>query len=95
MSTNLTYRDPDGERRELKGCTLTQDTVGRFWLWSENLECNLAYKAKTKEDCLLSAIDSLLFTINLRDERIRALKRIADLAERFADAVKSDVIEED
>ena len=94
MSTDLTYLNSDGERRELEGCVLTQDKPGRFWLWSEALQHNLAYKAKTKEDCLLMTIDSLLFTISLRDKRIAALQRIANLAERFADQIKPDEHEE-
>lgn len=90
MSSLLSYRDSDGVLRELKDCTLYQDKVGRYWLWSEQLEHNLAYKIKEKEDCLLCAIDSLLFTIKLRDERIVALQRVADLAQQFADQIKPD-----
>lgn len=86
----LTYHDSDGVSRTVKGCSLTTDKAGRYWLWSESLQHNLAYKAKTKEDCLLIAIDSLLHTIKLRDERIESLQRIADLAQQFADAVKPD-----
>lgn len=88
--TSLSYISHDGERRTVKGCTLTMGKGGRYWLWSERLEINLAHKARTKEDCLLTAIDSLLFDIELRDERIAALQRIADLAQRFADEVKPD-----
>jgi hypothetical protein len=32
---------------------------------------------------LLAAIDSLLFTIKLKDERINKLQRVNDLAEQF------------
>jgi len=87
---NLTYRDSDGALREVTGCSLYQDKAGRYWLWSDALQHNLAYKIKGKEDCLLAAIDSLLFTIKLRDERIAGLQRVADLAFAFADQIKPD-----
>ena len=90
INTNLQYTDSDGARREVRGCSMTTDKAGRYWLWSDTLEHNIAYKEKTREDCLLAAIDSLLFSIELRDKRIAKLQRIADLAEQFADAVKPD-----
>ena len=93
-NTNLQYTDSDGARREVRGCSMTTDKAGRYWLWSDTLEHNIAYKEKTREDCLLAAIDSLLFTIELRDKRIATLQRIVDLAEQFADAVKPDEPEE-
>lgn len=88
--TSLTYLDSDGVRREVNGCTLTKDKANRYWLWSEQLGHNLAYKSKEREDCFLSAISSLLFTITLRDERIASLQRIADLAQEFAKAVNPE-----
>lgn len=93
-TTSLRYRDSDGAMCEVGGCSMTTDKAGRYWLWSDAVELNLAYKAKTREDCLLMAIDSLLFTISLRDSRIAELQRIADLARQFADAVKPDEPEE-
>lgn len=89
-STSLNYLDSEGIPQEVKACRMTKDAAGRFWLWSEYLEHNLSYKAKSREDCLLSAISSLLFTIKLRDERIAGLQRIADLATAFADQIKPD-----
>ena len=74
-NTNLHYTDHDGARRVVEGCKLTQDKAGRYWLWSERLEQNLAYKVKEREDCLLASIDMLLFIIQLRDERIAGLQR--------------------
>ena len=85
--TSLTYLDSDGARRELNNCTLTKDKAGRYWLWSEQLQHNLAYKSKEREDCFLAAISSLLFTLQLRDERIASLQRIANLAQEFVEAV--------
>lgn len=87
---SLEYHDSDGVMRELKDCELYKDKAGRFWLWSEQLDHNLSYKAKSKEDCLLAAINSLLFTIQLQDEHIGRLRRIADLAEKFADEINTD-----
>jgi len=84
---NLTYRDSDGVSRQVEGCNLYQDKAGRYWLWSESLEHNLAHKIKEKEDCLLAAISSLLFTIQLKEECIMSLQRIVHLAQRFADEI--------
>lgn len=89
-NTDLTYTDNDGAKRHVEGCTMTVDRAGRYWLWSEQVSENLAYEKKTREDCLLSAISSLLFTIHLRDKRIAKLQHIANLAETFADQVKPD-----
>ena len=90
MSEELTYVNSDGARQKIMGCKLSQDKAGRYWLWSDKLQYSLAYKIKDREDCLLQAIDSLLFSIHLRDERISALQRIADLALDFADQIKPE-----
>jgi hypothetical protein len=66
------------------------DKFDRHWIWSDQLDHNLVYKTKGRENALLAAIDLLLFTIQLRDKRIAGLQRIADLAQQFADAVKPD-----
>ena len=88
--TDLTYRDGDGALREVTGCSLRRDKAGKYWLWSDTLQQNLAYGIKDKEDCLLAAIRSLLFTIKLLDERIAELQRVADLAYAFANQIKPD-----
>ena len=80
----LTYVDQDGARRVVRGCRMTVDHLDRHWIWSEQLDHNLVYKTKGRENALLAAIASLLFTIQLRDERIAALQRVHDLAQRFA-----------
>ncbi len=90
MEMNLTYVDHDGARREVHGCKLTVDRLDRHWIWSEQLKQNLVYKTKGRENALLAAIDNLLFIIQLRDERIAALQRIADLAQRFADELNPE-----
>ena len=90
MSEELTYIDSDGAQQKVRSCKLYQDKAGRYWLWSDALQQNLAYKIKGREDCFLAAINSLLFSIQLRDERIAALQRIADLASDFADQIKPD-----
>lgn len=87
---SLEYRDSDNLFRELKDCSMRVDNAGRYWLWSEQLQSNLAYKAKTREDCFLEAINMLLFIITLRDDRIQQLQKIADLAATFADQIKPD-----
>lgn len=87
---SLDYRCSSGEPSTLEGCTMTVDKAGRYWLWSEQEQCNLAYKASSRDECLLNAVGILLYTIQLRDERIAALQRIADLAHAFADQIKPD-----
>ena len=82
--TPLTYIDHDGARRTVRGCRMTVDQLGRHWIWSEHLERNLVYKTKGRENALLAAINTLLLTIQLKDERIAALQRIYGLAQRFA-----------
>lgn len=92
--TKLTYVDHDGARREVDGCRLTVDHLDRHWIWSEQLDYNLVYKTKGRENALLAAIDSLLFTIQMRDERIAGLQRIADLAHEFAAKVNPEESED-
>lgn len=82
-NVTIDYIDSDGSKREISGLRMSVDKAGRYWLWSERLQHNLAYKAPGREACLLAAIASLLFTIQLRDERIVKLQHIADLAQRF------------
>jgi hypothetical protein len=86
----MNYIDHDSARREVRGCRMTVDHLDRHWIWSEHLEHNLVYKTKGRENALLAAIDGLLFTIQLRDKRIAGLKRIADLAEKFAEEAFPD-----
>lgn len=86
----MAYVDHDGAKRVVRGCTMSVDQLDRYWIWSEQLEQNLVYMTRGKENALLAAIDSLLFTIQLRDERISALQRIAALAIEFADQIKPD-----
>lgn len=88
--TDLVYRDHEGATRKVKECTLTVDELDRHWIWCDQLKHNLVYKTKGRENALLAAIDSLLYTIQLRDERIEALQRIANLAKSFADEIKPD-----
>ena len=80
----LTYVDHDGALRVVRGCRLTVDHLDRYWIWSEQVNHNIVYRTKGRENALLAAIDSLLFTIQLRDERIAALQRVYDLAQGFA-----------
>jgi len=86
----MTYTGHDGARHEVEGCRLTVDKFDRHWIWCDQLQHNIVYQTKGREDALLSAIASMLFIIRLRDERIAGLQRIAELAHAFADEVKSD-----
>jgi hypothetical protein len=88
--TKLTYTDHEGAVREVCGCALTVDHLGRHWIWSEQTQSNLVYKTKGREDALLAALAAALFIIRLRDERIAALQPIVDMAHAFADQIKPD-----
>ena len=81
----LTYIAHDGSLRTVRGCRMRVDQRDRHWIWSEQLQHNLVYKTKGRENALLAAIDSLLFTIQFQDERIAELQRVHDLAQRFAE----------
>lgn len=84
-TNTLSYVDHEGMRREIRSCSMTVDHLNRHWIWCDYLDRNLAHGTKGRENALLAAIDSLLFTLQLRDECIAGLQRIADLAERFAE----------
>jgi hypothetical protein len=86
--SKLTYRDHDGFHHEVRGCDITVDSYGRHWIWSESEECNISMRCPAREDALLSAIDTLLFIIELRDARLADLQEIADRAMAFAEAIK-------
>lgn len=77
-NTDLSFYGGDWRRRSVRGCRMSVDKAGRYWLWSEQLRQNLATQKKSREECLLAAIDALLLTVQLRDERIAALQRVAD-----------------
>ena len=81
----LSYIDHDGSSRTVKDCRMMVDQLDRYWIWSEQLQHNLVYRTKGRENALLAAINTLLFTIQLKDERIAALQRVHDLAQRFAE----------
>lgn len=83
----LIFVDHDNVKRDVRGCNMTVDNLGRYWIWSHQLKQNLVYRTKGRENALLAAIDSLLYIIQLRDARINGLQRIADLAERFAEEI--------
>lgn len=86
--TGLDYIDHDGANRTVRGCTLTVDQLGRHYIWSEQLQHNLVYKTKGLDNALLAAIDRLLFTIHLKDERIKELERVSEAVNRFINEVR-------
>ena len=88
--SQLTYKDHEGVTHTVKGVSVTEDEIGRHWLWSEKLQINLAYLIKGRENALIAAIASLLHHVELQSERTKSLQRIADLASAFADQVKPE-----
>lgn len=86
----LAYVCSSDNRTHKIDCTHTIDKQGRHWIYSNALKHNLVYKSATYENALLASIASLLYTIELKDERIKKLQSIADLASAFADKIKPD-----
>lgn len=89
-TSNLTYTDHNNTVITVKNCRVTVDKLDRHWIWSEQLKNAISYGEKGRENALIAAINSLLFTISLRDERIAKLQRIADLADGFVDKVNAE-----
>ncbi len=91
----LTYKlSEDNKARIIEGVRHSLDKQGKHWIWCESLEHNLAYKSETFENALLSSIASLLYTIELKNERIADLQKISNLAQAFADQIKPDCQED-
>ncbi len=90
MSENITYTDHEGVTQHVRGVSLTQDKAGRYWLWSEQEEQNLAYKTKTREDTLLAALDSALFLLSLKQERIDELSMMQAKVLSFIESIKEE-----
>ena len=83
----LSYIDKDGANREVSGCTMIVDSLDHHWIWSDQLQSYIVKHTSGRENALLAAIDNMLFTMQLQDERIAKLQRIADLAQAFAEEV--------
>lgn len=91
MNENLiTYTNHGGVKQTIEGLSLSQDKAGRYWLWHDGLAQNLAYKTKTREDTLLAALDSALFLLSLKQERIDELSIMRDRVQTFIEAIKGD-----
>lgn len=87
----LQYRDSEGILQQVKGVEVTQDKKnGKYWIWSEMLQHNLAYKMLTKEDALTASIAALLFTVELKNKELAELREVYDLAMKLADKIKPD-----
>ncbi len=89
---NFKYIDSDGAARTVKGLTSRTDNGGKIWIWSEQLEQNIAIKGKTESDALRSALDSLLFIIGMQREKI---KEFYELKEKVAGFIESVTDKED
>jgi hypothetical protein len=73
MSETIFYTDHDGVHRELRGVSTYQDKAGRHWLWCEALKQNLAFREKSYEDMLKSALNSALFILSLKQKELDSL----------------------
>lgn len=90
MKLTYTLSETNHTRKYEIDCEHIIDKNGKHWIWSNKLKHNLVYNSNTFENALLASIASLLYTIELQDERIESLQRIANLAQAFADQVKPD-----
>jgi len=63
MSEALTYIDHDGLCQTVRGCSTYTDKAGRHWLACEITHTNLAYKERSREAMLLSALNSALWYV--------------------------------
>ena len=88
MSENITYTNHEGVLRTIKGLSLTQDKAGRYWLWSDQLNLNLSYKTKTREDTLLAALESTLFLLRSKQERIDELSALKDKFDSLIESIQ-------
>ena len=84
MNDKITYKGKEGFNITIKGVTITQAKQGKFWVWSEEEQINLAYNENGREEALCAALDSALFILSLRTEelnRLRAFeKKVLDFA---------------
>jgi hypothetical protein len=87
---NLEYVSSEGRKQIVQNVSVYQGKCGRWWIWSEEMAINLAYKEKSLDDALKSAIDSLLFTIQLKDERIKELQVISEAVDAFVQKVTKE-----
>jgi len=78
MGDKLFYIDRDDANREVIGCMMIVDGFDNHWIWSEQMQRYIVRRTQGRENALLAAIDNLLSTIQLQDERIAKLQRIAD-----------------
>ncbi len=87
MSESLTYVDHDGIQRIVKGCTTSTDKAGRHWLHSEITGTNLAYKERSREEMLLSALDSALWYVEHYKEQRDSLREFKNKFDSFVESV--------
>jgi hypothetical protein len=87
MSENLTYIDREGVSRTIQGLTTHQNKTGSFWLHCEPLGVNLAYRERSREDMLLSALDSALWYAKRYKEQRDELQEFKDKFDTFIESV--------
>ena len=87
MSESLTYIDHEGLQRIVEGCTTYTDKAGRHWLHSERTGTNLAYKERSREDMLLSALNSALWYVEHYKEQRDILLDFKNKFDSFVDSV--------
>ena len=89
MSESLTYIDHEGQKQTIEGCFAYTDKAGRYWLHSSLLDINLAYKERSREDMLLSALDSALWYVEHYKEELDSLRDFKNKFDTFVNSVSN------
>lgn len=67
-----------------------QDKNGKWWIWSDYLEANIAIRAETKEKAVMEAIDSLLHYCYMYKESRDALRVNSEILREAFEKVFGD-----
>jgi hypothetical protein len=87
MSESLTYIDHDGIEQIVEGCETYTDKAGRHWMHCSVTGTNLASKERSREDMLLSALNSALWYVkHYKDDR-DSLREFKNKFAMFVDSV--------
>ena len=68
-----------------------QAECGRWWVWCEADQCNLAYRQPTREAAIAQALDMAIFSMTLhRDARREAESKLARVQDCFTEVFNPD-----
>jgi ABC-type uncharacterized transport system involved in gliding motility auxiliary subunit len=87
MENFFNYIDSDGAFQNVKGLSIRKDKAGKYWLWSDQLNKNIAIKANNLEDMLKMALNSVLFTVHIKQTRLDTLTELKNKVDAFVEAI--------